>query len=186
MQRTLSFLVAAALAACFAVGGAYAAPSETLLAVLPQPVTHSNVEVIDLQYFFPAGTLQPGDEIHIDASGLQPGTHDHSDLRVRLGTTGTTADFNLNRWITPGFINAGQETGGTQVVFKILTYTTAIRAGGVGGQGSYVWSPAGQPFGAYTIPDIRSNDLYLSIGAASAGATDQVTMQTCKVRYIKP
>jgi hypothetical protein len=180
MKRILSFIVAALLTAV-----AYASPSENLIFALPQPVTRSTLEVFDFQMTVNPGDIQTGDELHIRATGIQPGTTDASKLHVRLGTSCTSSDFDMNAHAVQSFLGPTIQSGGTDFVLKFLTNTTVIRGGGVLGQGSYYWVGGANP-NPDTILDLSTTTQCLSISVVSTGATDPVTMHTLTVRKIRP
>lgn len=146
----------------------------------------ANSETIVLQTLIPASAWQTYDTLRLWLVMTKSGTTDAGNLTVRVGTAGTTGDTAITGLSAFQFLSAANTSGGLIFDIKLLSATSAQKMGLDGsGAGSYTGGSASGAL-ATTITDASANALYLSVGIASAGATNTVSLASGHIHLITP
>lgn len=143
----------------------------------------ANTEQIVLQTLMPVNFWQANDTLRIWLTATKSGATDSTNISVRVGTAGTTADTSL---VTLGFMSAAAITGGFILDFKLASATSAQRVGSMGTQSAYGGGASSGIASAVAISDASANALYVSVGLASSGATNTVGAQSGQIQLITP
>lgn len=149
-------------------------------------------ETIVLQGYLPAGFAQVYDAIRVFTGPTKTGTTDQGNIAVRVGTTGTVADLQINTPAAGNWIGNSALAGGTgPVEYRFESATTFRHSGNAGGSStgwanSYGGSSAGAQPAAVTIPSMAANGLYISIGVWCTGATNTIGLSTGRIELVTP
>lgn len=134
-----------------------------------------NNETIVFQYLMPAGLLQALDRLVLDIDMRKSGTTDSGNIRVRVGTAGTTSDTAV---LGVTSMSATQVSAGLIYHFRVdaATSMTKLGRGDIGHGGS---STSAIP-SAVTISNI-SNALYFSAAIYSSSTNNTVACGDAKL-----
>jgi hypothetical protein len=143
----------------------------------------TNTEQIVCQTLIPAGAWQNTDHIRIESTGgKSAGVADTGRITVRIGTAGTTADTALTGLTTGQVMTATQISFGNMVDIRLQSATSAQKLGSAAnGQPGWGNGSGGTISAATTITDASANPLYISVGFSSSGATETLTITSCKI-----
>lgn len=147
----------------------------------------TNSETIVLQTLIPAGAWQTNDTIRIWLTGTKSGTTNTSNLSVRIGTAGTTADTVITGLSAFQFITAANILSGGIYDIKLISATSAQKVGNnAAGASTYQGVTTAGAASATVISDASANALYVSVTLASSGAVDTVAIQSGQIQLVTP
>jgi hypothetical protein len=143
--------------------------------------TSGTTEVILHQAFIPAGLIKAGDTIRKQISLSKNGASETSDYSFRLGAAGTIADTQLQ---TFQILAAASRTLGMMAEWKVLSATTIRRIGNGSQATPFAGAATATRPDAATIPNIETNNLYLSAGILMSSTTEIVTMHAMAFEWV--
>lgn len=147
----------------------------------------ANSETIVLQTQIPIGAWQANDLIRIAFTGTKSGATDFLNATVRVGTAGTTADTAITGLSSYVALGGTNRSGGFIFDLKLVSATSVQRLGNAGAAAtSYAGGTNTTLPAATAVTDASANALYVSLGIASSGATDTVSLQSCSIHLITP
>ena len=143
------------------------------------PTTVDNTdEQIVMQQLFPIGTIIPSAiTLNIIAALSKDTGAIASTYRVRIGTSGTTADTVVHTIAIDATTRSAQLC--SRIVFRTGTTCTVVPTeNGMVEQSTTVWPSA------VTISDILENDIYVSVTHQMASSGGTITVQTASMNII--
>lgn len=162
---------------------------EATLKALGNPIAGiANTETIILQTLIPAAAWQTNDTIRVWLTTTKSGTTDIGNLTVRVGTAGTTADTAITGLSAFALMGATAVSGGGIFDIKLLSATSAQKLGSNSGNTHTYQNSSGTAAvaAATTITDASANALWVSVGLASAGATNTVSVLSSQIQLVTP
>lgn len=154
-----------------------------VLASMGAPVAGiDTTETILFQALIPAGAWQTNDTIRVFFQGEKSGGTDAGQMRLRVGTAGTTADTQVAQINHMGTTSV---THGGIYDVKLLSATSAQRIG-AGTTTGYAGGTTGAATGAATITSAAANALYFTVSIFSGGATNTVSASAGQIVLVTP
>lgn len=141
-----------------------------------------NSETIVFQYLIPIGALQSKDRLRLALTMTKSGTTDLGDIRIRVGTAGTTSDTQIDSW---AMIAAANRTGSMLIDFRLDDATHFQELTGNAGANSLrgYSSVSSVAFGAsVAISSAASNALYFNVSIFSSSTNDTVALQDAQLQ----
>lgn len=158
------------------------APTNPILSTALLSGTTSGADQIVFSQLLPAGLLRSCRAFGFKFTYSKSGTTDaQSAGGVRLGTANSTADTSLGS--TSSFMSAAQRSLPTELMYFVTSATQLTRGGpqnmlGWNGTASVV-TPT-----TYTVPDLDSNALYLTVGMQLGGTTNTPQIQYTQLELL--
>lgn len=147
----------------------------------------TNTEAIVCQTKLPVNAWLTNDVIRVWITATKNGATDIGNLSVHVGTAGTTADTAITGLSAFAMLAASGVAGGGIFDIKLVGSTSAQKIGAnVVNTHAYTASGSTAVAAATTITDASANSLWVSVGLASAGATNTLTGTSCQIQLLTP
>lgn len=144
----------------------------------------ANTETILDKALFPINALQNGDMVFVRGSCGKSGTTDTMLLTVRWGTAGTTSDTALTGLSSYQQLSAGSQSIGFIQGIRIISATSAEKLGAAANSTS-AYGPTGAAAAVAAVTtslsDASANAIYITVSAASGGATNTIACQELSI-----
>ena len=132
------------------------------------------------QNLIPLGLLTNRSRLRITYTYSKSATSETCTHNFRLGTAGTTADTSLATTGAPGGTNV---TVGNFIEFQRLSATSLLRLG-MAVTGSYNGPSTTAIAGAVTVPNMDTNNLFLSLTSLSSANVETYTLHDYRVELL--